>query len=132
MSRCFLYLLLFLFVIASCKPKTRDELIVGTWKVDVEATKKGLPPGKDAPIGNKDEMKIICYKDMTTQMVRTGPGGPNNKNGTYKLVHDGKYLDIMEEGREKPEEAEIVELTESTTRLRIPDSTIIVFAKVKS
>ena len=132
MKPLYLVVLSVLFAFISCKPKTREELIVGTWKVDIEATKKATPPGKPAPVrGEQDEMKITFYKDMTTQMSRKGMDGgqQEQKSGTYKLVHDGKYLDIMEQGRDKTEEAEIVELTNNIMRIRIPDSTVIVFAK---
>jgi hypothetical protein len=101
MQRFPLSILFVLFAFASCKQKTHSDLIVGTWKLSVD----------------KEERKITFYKDLTMQMTSSESMG-EKKSGTYKLVHDGKYLDTYEKGRSDTDELEIISINDTTMQLR--------------
>ena len=101
MARLFFSFLIALLLLNSCKPKSRDELIVGTWKLNID----------------NDDRKITFYKDLTMEMASTG-SMRDKSSGTYKLVHDGKYLDTWEKGHSDADELEIISMNETTLQLR--------------
>lgn len=112
MHRLPISLLLILIAFASCKPKTNGDLIVGAWKLKID----------------KEVRTITFYKDLTMQM--TSSESMENKSGTYKLVHDDKYLDTYERGRSDTDELEIMSINETTLQLRNPkDSHVLVLTR---
>ena len=113
MHRLLPSLLLIIFALASCKPKTNSDLIIGTWKLNVD----------------KEVRKITFYKDLTMQMT-SSQDMTENKSGTYKLVHDGKYLDTYEKGRSDTDELEIISINDTTLQLRTTkDPRVIVLTR---
>jgi hypothetical protein len=113
MKRILISLLMVLFVFVSCKQKTREEMIVGTWKLNVD----------------KEERKITFYKDLTMEMTSSA-SMKDHSNGTYKLVHDGKYLDTWEKGRSDTDELEIISINETSFQLRnAKDSRLITLTR---
>lgn len=98
-----LTIILLIFFTSSCKPQSKQDLLVGTW----HGVKKELNKDKEGANPLKNNFILTFRSDFTGKDDFSGDEFKYSVNGSYLLIGNRKYLVL------KLTETELVLLTQS-------------------
>jgi hypothetical protein len=123
MKRINLLLIVFIYLTFSfvgCKGKTKEELILGKWKIDMSAKETIHQIEKASNHDEKMKTNLESAFEATTMefsnnKICTFSMMGKSSNSNYQIINDGKYIEFSfnESGSNSTAKSQIVELSEN-------------------